>query len=134
MTGFAINISHVEKAAKHVQEQIKSLTNQVAEEISEKGAVIAKETSGISKEKLAVLLALLSDRMFLNRDALVAYVGLDVAVRQSGTWRGKGKLSKRGNAYARKVLFQMAWGLKQHNQRYKEKYSALREKGKDYRT
>ena len=43
-------------------------------------------------------------------DAWVAYLGFDVSIRESGGWKGRGKLTKRGNAYLRKRLFQAAWG------------------------
>ena len=50
------------------------------------------------------------DRQVKGADSWTAFVGLDVSVRQSGTWTGRGRLTKRGNAYMRKRLFQAAWG------------------------
>jgi transposase len=50
------------------------------------------------------------DRRVKGADSWGAYVGLDVSIRQSGQWTGRGKLTKRGNAYLRKRLFQAAWG------------------------
>lgn len=70
----------------------------------------------------------------MNRDQLVAFVDLDVMPRQSGTWRGKGRLSKRGNPYLRKVLYRVAWGLKQNNPVYQAEYERLRAKGTNYVT
>ncbi len=49
-------------------------------------------------------------RQVSGADAWVAYMGLDVSIRESGSWKGRGKLTKRGNAYLRKRLFQAAWG------------------------
>ncbi len=134
MTGLTANLSHVERAMREVKKQIELLIDSAVLITPKDGLMVADQTCGVSREKLSVLLAILADKIFPNRDALVAYVGLDIAVRQSGTWKGKGRLSKRGNSYARKILFQMAWGLKQHNQRYRERYDQLRQKGKDYRT
>lgn len=42
---------------------------------------------------------------FGNADAFVAYVGYDLRVRDSGQWRGKRCLSKRGSAELRRQLF-----------------------------
>lgn len=134
VTGLTVNLTHAEKAMEQIKKQIELLIDGAVEITPEDGLLVADQTDGVSREKLSVLLAILSDKIFPNRDALVAYVGLDVSVRQSGTWKGQGKISKRGNAYARKILFQMAWGLKQHNQRYRQRYDELRKKGKDYRT
>lgn len=42
---------------------------------------------------------------FKRADQWVAYMGLDVRVRDSGMYRGKRKLSKRGNPEIRRLLF-----------------------------
>jgi len=62
----------------------------------------------------------------------VAFAGLDVSVRESGNWRGKGKITKRGNGYLRKRLFQAAWGAVMNNENFKKYYEHLREKGRSY--
>jgi transposase len=49
-------------------------------------------------------------RQVKGPDAWIAYIGFDISIRESGTWKGRGKLTKRGNAYLRKRLFQAAWG------------------------
>ncbi len=90
---------------------------------------------GVSETQAAVLLGLVGQASFSHRDQLVAYVGLDIMPRQSGLWQGRGKLSKRGNAYGRKVLYQIAWSLKTHNDTYREYYERLyRTDGKHYTT
>ena len=43
-------------------------------------------------------------------------------------------LSKRGSGYLRKVLFQIAWGLKMHNPVYQAYYEQIRLRGKVYKT
>lgn len=62
----------------------------------------------------------------------IAFAGLDVSVRESGNWRGKGKMTKRGNGYLRKRLFQGAWGAMMHNNKFRAYYKHLRAKGKTY--
>lgn len=62
----------------------------------------------------------------------IAFTGLDISVRESGNWRGKGKMTKRGNGYLRKRLFQAAWGAIMREGQFKEYYKQLREKGKSY--
>jgi len=62
----------------------------------------------------------------------VAFAGLDISVRESGNWRGKGKITKRGNGYLRKRLFQAAWGAVMNNENFKKYYEHLREKGRSY--
>lgn len=134
ITGLKIDLSSTKEAIKYIQKQIDLLTKNIVERTSVEAHELANETKGLSKEKISVLLAMIGDKDFPTRDQLVAFVGLDVTPRQSGTWKGKGRLSKRGNAYARKILFQIAWGLKQHHKEYKKRYEELRQNGKDYRT
>lgn len=93
-------------------------------------AVALADMPGVSKHAAAVLMTHLAGKHFTHRDQLVAYVGLDVRVIQSGTFRGRGKLSKRGNSYVRKVLHQIAWGLKQHHPFYQALFAKLRDEDK----
>ncbi|KGJ88222.1 hypothetical protein ND16A_2525 [Thalassotalea sp. ND16A] len=67
-----------------------------------------------------------------NANSWVAYVGYDVSIRQSGTWKGKGKLTKRGNSYLRKRLFNAAWGAMQHDDHFRAYYEQLRNNGRSY--
>jgi len=95
---------------------------------------IATSVRGVSQTSVAKLLTLLDGHTFSDRDKLVAFCGLDVAPRRSGSWRGNEHLSKRGNPHLRKILFQMAWGLKQHNPAYRTYYDRLRLDHKHYFT
>src|SRR6266849_1602479 len=55
---------------------------------------------------VTVLRAELGDVMRVERiDQVVAYVGLDLQVKQSGKWKGQVKLSKRGSGRVRRVLY-----------------------------
>jgi transposase len=100
----------------------------------EEAFALAKHTKGVSTEQACILLASLQDKHFAHRDQLVAFVGLDVMSRKSGSWVGKQKLSKRGNAYLRKTLYRIAWGLKTHNDTHKKYYEKLRARGHHYTT
>jgi len=120
------SIKHLEKSLSELNEQIEttklSLTNSMPDNLKQQ----AKQTKGISQEKLAIIHTLLEGKQFRNRNQLIAYFGLDIAVRKSGKWSGRAKLSKRGNAYARKILYQIAWGLKTHNEIFRNCYLKYR--------
>jgi len=45
---------------------------------------------------------------FTNIKQLTSYAGMDVRVRESGTWKGKSKISKKGNSHIRKSLYMAA--------------------------
>lgn len=64
--------------------------------------------------------------------AWTAYAGLDVSIRESGTWKGRGKLTKRGNAYLRKRLFQAAWGACLNYDYVRAYYDKLKAQGRNH--
>ena len=72
------------------------------------------------------------DRTVKGADSWAAYVGLDVSVRESGTWKGRGKLTKRGNAYLRKRLFQAAWGACMNYEYVRAYYDQLKSQGRKH--
>jgi transposase len=134
ITGLDIDLDHSEEAMSELEEQILVITEKIKSLAPVEAKTISDNVYGLSHEKVSVVLSMLGDKQFTSRDQLIAFVGLDVMPRQSGTWRGKGRLSKRGNPYLRRVLYQIAWGLKQNNETFKKKYEELRAKGVNYVT
>ncbi len=62
-------------------------------------------------DTVAVLRAELGDvARFQGSAQVVAYAGMDVTVRESGKWKGRRKLSKRGSGTLRRCLFLAALG------------------------
>lgn len=62
----------------------------------------------------------------------IAYSGSDISVKESGTWKGKCRMTKRGNAYLRKRLFCCAFGAWRHNSDFKNYYDKLRKEDRSY--
>ena len=51
---------------------------------------------------VAVLRAELGDvQRFARTDEVIAYSGMDIEIKESGVWKGRAKLSKRGSGPAR---------------------------------
>ena len=130
--GLKNSMNHFKNALKELNKQIAETRKEIAEAMPEQHRKLADETRGLSRDKLAIIQALVGDKKFDNPDQLTAFFGLDIAVRKSGKWTGKSKLSKRGNSYARMILFQIAWGLKMHNEIFKTCYREYRKKNKHY--
>jgi transposase len=65
---------------------------------------------------------------FRNGHAFVAYLGLDVRVRDSGKYRGQRKLTKRGPAEIRRLLFNAARSAAR-SACWRPYYDSLRERG-----
>lgn len=127
-----IDLKPIKRAMEKIDEQMAVIADTLKRDLPEIAKEIVRETKGISEKQMAILLALIGDKQFKTRDQLVAYVGLDIALRQSGGWRGKQKLSKRGNGYTRKILYQIAWSLKQNNEHYKEYFNRLKNENKKH--
>ncbi|PIR87758.1 MAG: hypothetical protein COU10_03005 [Candidatus Harrisonbacteria bacterium CG10_big_fil_rev_8_21_14_0_10_45_28] len=116
------------------KEEITDLKSDLADQLPDSWQECANATKGVSRAELGILHALLAGHEFSPKDKLVAFLGLDVRKRQSGSWQSREHLSKRGSPYGRKVLYQIAWGLMMHNPKYKQYYQSLRKRKKPYLT
>ncbi len=67
-----------------------------------------------------------------NARSWIAYTGSDISVRESGSWKGRCRLTKRGNAFLRKRLFCCAWGAYMHNPDFKKYYEKLRKQNRSH--
>ena len=65
---------------------------------------------------------------FCNVDAFIAFLGLDVRVRQSGRWQGRRKLTKKGHGEIRRLLFNAAMQARR-NALWAPYYLRLRDRG-----
>jgi transposase len=65
---------------------------------------------------------------FTSIKQLTSYVGLDVVVKESGKWKGKSKISKKGNGYIRKALFMPALSAKKYSATMSVFYKRIKER------
>ncbi len=65
-------------------------------------------------------------------DKLVAAVGLDAQVKQSGRWMGQVRMSKRGNRYVRRVLMLAAHNAARTDAQCRAIYATQRGRGKHH--
>lgn len=91
---------------KAADQQIASrLKTQLAGTSTARTAEALREVPGIGPVISAAVAACLSSKEFTHPDAFVAYLGLDVAVRQSGQFKSQKKLTKQGDAELRRLLY-----------------------------
>ncbi len=95
---------------------------------------LLRSIPGIGKVTAASLVAYIGDiRRFATPEKLVAYIGLDPRVHQSGTSiHGKGYLTKRGNRYLRYILFNAAFIARQKISELKCFHQKKMSEGKHY--
>jgi transposase len=115
-----------EHLAREIEEQVCS------DPVMEKRVEALTTIPGISRE-LATILCVYLSMDCTHPKQWIAFVGLDVTVRQSGGWKGRGKLSKRGNPYLRKRLYTAAWGAQMNDPLFAAEYRKLRGEGRSYR-
>jgi transposase len=92
---------------EHTQNNLKLLEQEIERLLDKderaKGVLAIPELGPMT---VAVLRAELGDLdRFARMDQVVAYVGLDLQVKQSGKWKGETKLSKRGSGRLRRILY-----------------------------
>ena len=82
----------------------------------------------------AALVAYVGDvNRFPSPEKLVAYIGMDCRVHESGaSIKGKGYISKRGNRYLRRMLFNAAFIARQKNPDLKTYFKKKTGEGKHY--
>jgi len=59
---------------------------------------------------------------------LTSYAGLDVRIAESGKWKGKSKISKRGNSHIRKALFMPSLSKITHDKATKQFFERIKTK------
>ncbi|MCX6807872.1 MAG: IS110 family transposase [Patescibacteria group bacterium] len=125
-------IKDLSKAKRELEEEIEmSVANNNDNYVSRKQ--ILTSIPGVSNFLATLLLQMLDTNNCNSNKQWIAFTGMDVALKQSGQWVGKGRLSKRGNAYLRKRLFSGAWGAIMNNKLFRMIYDELRSKGRRYR-
>jgi len=93
-------LEHTQKNLELLQQEIKRLLD------NDPKARSLLAMSELGPMTVAVLRAELGDLdRFARMDQVVAYVGLDLQVKQSGKWKGQMKLSKRGSGHVRRILY-----------------------------
>jgi len=113
---------------KKSSEAMKKMINEVEQEILEEGRKCTgfekvSSIKGISDKTTAKILVQIEGKKFDKKESLVAFAGMDISVKESGTSvRGKGRITKRGNPNLRNSLYQAAWGLMMHNEEFKRIY------------
>lgn len=69
--------------------------------------------------------------LFNNIRQVVSYSGLDIQIKESGNFKGKTRISKKGNVRIRQCLFMPALTATMHNEKIKSLYERINERNPD---
>ncbi|MFC2137650.1 IS110 family transposase [Bacteroidota bacterium] len=115
-------VKEIEKELRHVLAEDRELSEKISKLQTIPGvalitsAIIIAETNGFASIE--------------NIKQLTSYSGLDIIEKQSGKWRGKSKISKKGNSHIRKALYFPAFTLIKNDKNMNKLYLRLKEKKK----
>ncbi len=129
-----INLSlNFTSVMKVLSKEIKLLEQQMAN-YAKNTQKLLQSIPGVGRVASAALLAHIGNiKRFNTPEQLVAYIGLDCRVYQSGTSiNGKGFITKRGNTYLRFTLFNSAFIARQHIPELKHFFAKKLKEGKHY--
>lgn len=122
------SIKNLEKAKKGLEKEISDLLQNKGENIEKQKLLTS--IPGISLVLANLVLHFLDEENYPKKKQWIGFVGLDVSQKQSGQWKGRGRISKRGNCYLRKRLFCGAWGATMTSELFNEYYKILKNKGR----
>lgn len=92
------------------------------------GCKLLRSITGVGPQGAALLTGLFARISFANSDALVAFTGLDPRPEDSGTKKGRRKLSKKGDPQLRRQLYLCAMAATR-SPIFRPPYEALRARG-----
>ena len=95
-------VTEIQKLIHRIDQHIQALIRQLAWQTDYQRCL---SIPGIGPVNAAALTAVFHRGAFAGSDAYVAFIGLDVRLRESGKFKGKRKLTKCGEAEIRRLLF-----------------------------
>lgn len=127
----------LEPACAALKEQLREIDTQLAalvqdpDHTEELGAATRLDAiPGIGPVTAAAAASCLQSRVFGHPDQFVAYLGLDVTVRESGKRKGQGEISSRGDAELRRLFYLAAQAnLRSKHSPFRQQYERERAKG-----
>lgn len=116
------------------KEHISKLIKEKAEKFFKKEIEILCSIPGIGQDSAVYLMAEIVDiKRFANYRKLVGFCGLDPIIKQSGRFKASWRISKRGNAHARRIAWIMAGCVKRSCPYFRDYYLKKRSEGKSYK-
>jgi transposase len=114
------SIEEIETEIKEVIDKDQQLKERLEKVITIKGVGLVTA--------ITVLCETNGFQTFSNIRQVVSYAGLDVVMKESGNFKGKTKISKKGNSRIRQVLYMPALSSTKYNDKIKDLYKRIVEK------
>lgn len=132
INAFKLEIQILIERIKHLEEQIDKLNQEIEKLVLTDSPIFT--IPGISLVTGSSVLAEIGDiATFKSSDQLIAFAGIDPKLRESGQWKGKTPISKRGPRYLRRAVFQASIVAIRVSPMFKAIYQRQRERGKPHK-
>lgn len=123
-------IDFYEKAILEIEAEIARLVNADADLKNRIDKI--QKVKGLKLNTIIVVLCETNGfQMFESTRQVVSYAGLDVVMKESGNFKGKTKISKKGNVRIRQCLYMPAMSAIQYNTGIKDLYNRIVERNPD---
>jgi len=124
-------VKRLNQHKKFLQQQLKQVKNQILalvksdNELDEKIKTVATINGVGVMTVIKVIAETDAFALIKNKNQLASYAGYDIVQDQSGTHKGKTKISKKGNAEIRSALYMPALSAIKYNKNLKQLYIRL---------
>jgi len=110
LAGRSVSLRILCDQLEHTQANLARLDAEIEQLLTnDPGVKGLQQVPGFGPKTVAVLRAELGDaQRFARTDEVIAYGGMDIEIKESGLWKGKAKLSKRGSGLLRRMLYMAA--------------------------
>ncbi|MCI4446152.1 MAG: IS110 family transposase [Candidatus Aminicenantes bacterium] len=119
-----------------LQEELKKITTLLVEASKKKASgqmEILKSIKGINDITSSHFLAEIDNKEFSSPKKMIAFAGVDPSIHESGQFKGKSRISKRGNKSLRRVLYLMATSVIKVNPIFREYFQRKKAQGKRFK-
>jgi transposase len=116
------------------REYITKVIDKAGDNLFKKEIEVLTSIPGVGKESAIYLMAEILDiKRFESYRKLVGFCGLDPVIKQSGQLKASWRISKKGNAHARRIAWIMAGCVKRSSPNFRDYYLKKRTEGKSYK-
>ena len=126
-------ITRYKNRIKYLDKQIKSVEQDI-EKIVEKDDFVSSKINKIKTIpgiNVATIVGVVAETGgFVNIKSinqLTSYSGFDVRIRESGKWKGRSTISKKGNSHIRRLMYMPTLSSLQYAKTYKTTYNRIKE-------
>lgn len=126
-------ITRYKNRVKYLDKQIKSVEKDIEKTVESDDLVSVKinKIKTIPGIKTATIVGVVAETGgFVNIKSLkqlTSYSGYDVRIQESGKWKGRSTISKKGNSHIRRLMYMPTLSSIQHANTYKATYNRIKE-------